>query len=49
MYVKTGLFECCKTLKMKVELSAETSDITYYFTGCDVPYDYHEAAPNVAA
>jgi len=46
MYVKAGLFEC---VKMKVELSSETSDITYYYTGCDVPYDYHKAAPNVAA
>ena len=49
MYTKAGLFECWNTLKMEVELSSETSEKTYYFTGCDVPCDNHEAAPIVAA
>jgi hypothetical protein len=49
MYVKAGLFEWCNTLKRKEELSSETSEHTYYFKECDVQYDYHEAASNVAA
>jgi len=49
MYIKAGLFECCNTLKMEVELSSETSEKTYYFTEYDVPYDYHEAANIIAA
>jgi hypothetical protein len=36
MYIKAGLFECCNTLKMEAELSSETPEQTYYFTGCDV-------------
>jgi len=48
MNIKAGLFKCCNTLKMEVELSSETSEQTY-FTECDVPYDYHEAANIVAA